>query len=211
MNWWVVSLFRNIRTSAVGPMNIVSCHPYMDFIFKKINFFSSGSSSRPCLIRTTVLKSVPWIRSCRSTFLSHMMIFEGSIGSSILEFYVLYYIWNIIIPCINKSGQTSEHFRRTSRQCNLPIIFVGGPSADWWIWWRWWIYLMVCFRTWHSIIDISMNHRQARHWRGFRQPWHNWLVQHWFNFFPRYINSLPPIIGKVQFDWINFKSFGPFE
>ena len=109
-----------------------------------------------------------------------------------------FYIQLIFIPCINKSGETSEHFGRTSRQRNLSIIFVGGPSADWWIWWRWWIYLMICFRTWNSIIDISMNHRQSRHWRWFGQPWHDWLVKHWFNFFPRYINSSPPIIGKVQ-------------
>ena len=87
MNWWVVSLFRNIRTSAVGPMNIVSCHPYTDFIFnhQKLTFFRLASDQGhvwPHKLNPS-MKSVPWISSCRSTFLSHMIIFEGSIGTSI--------------------------------------------------------------------------------------------------------------------------------
>ena len=113
----------------------------------------------------------------------------------------------IIVPCIDKCGQTPEHFWCTSRQRNLSIIFVCCSSTDWWIWWRWRIYLMVCFRTWHSIIDISMNHRQARHWRWFGQPWHDWLVEHWFNFIWKYINVSPPIIWKSSIRLDQFQIF----
>ena len=150
MNWWVVSLFRNIRTSAVGPMNIVSCHPNTDFIFnhQKLTFFfvwlqlKAMSNPNNCIVNT-VLKSVPWISSCRSTFLSHMMIFEGSIGSSILEFYVLYTIYKslsyLVFTKVAKHLSISDVlpdsviFRSFSLVVRALIGGFGGGGG--YIWW----------------------------------------------------------------------------